>query len=273
MATQDKKKEHIVNGKLSRHGALGVAALLVAALVLPGALAAETPAQRAVATVYSGGVDFLPNVDFSRAVVTVSGNGISFSRAFYPGERLSIGMFDPEGQPLADGVYSWQLELQPTAEAAWDLKVSASENGGVAPGAWTPQSGSFAIRDGLVADPDLIEPGAWRTNDGLPNIVDGAAAPVSREDTDEAVGWREGAEQSARNAAQAAQAPAPAAGLMQPGREDDMERSDAAAMARGASLETLIREANQAARPAAAPPAQRAASPDGAHGRPRSEDR
>ena len=51
-------------------------ALLLAVAAMPAALAAE----RAAVTVYSGGVDFLPNVDWASARLVVSGNGITFAR-------------------------------------------------------------------------------------------------------------------------------------------------------------------------------------------------
>lgn len=263
-----------MNGRISRYGAPGIVALLVAALAFPGALGAEPQEDLATATVYSGGVDFLPNVDYSRAVLTVSGNGSSFSRVAYPGERLSIGMFDPEGQPLADGVYRWQLELRPSAEAAWELKKAASRNGGEAPAAWQPQTGAFAIRNGLIADPELTEPGASRRNDsagaGLSAAFGPSTARAAATDSDDAVGSQTGVEAQARSAAGDVRRAASALGLeSQPSR--GAERSDATAYALGQSLETPTND-EPAAHAAAAASARRSASADGANGRPRSAD-
>ena len=138
-------------------GALVVAGLV--ALALPCAAAAG---ELADATPHAGGVDFLPGVAFSAAKITVSGPEIVYERSFGAGERLSVGLFDPQGDLLPDGTYKWRLELTPTADKARELRRAAKLNGGIAPDAWEAETGTFAVRNGLVVDRGLAEAGPAR---------------------------------------------------------------------------------------------------------------
>lgn len=139
----------------ANRGAL-LAVAVVAALVALAPMTAQA-GKLATATVYAGGVDFLPGVDHAGATATVSGRTLTFQRSFAAGERLSIGLFDPDGQLLPDGTYTWRLQLVPGRAAARDLRRAARRNGGTAPDAWQALSGAFTIRDGRMADPGLRE--------------------------------------------------------------------------------------------------------------------
>ena len=152
-----------MNRTLIRQSALAVGVLTLTALVsvvAPSSVAAQPSpdVELAGVSVFHGGVDFRPNVSYRRAVVTVSGGGQTFKQTFDGSKGISIGSFDPEGSPLADGVYTWELELAPDARTARDLRIAASRNGGIAPGAWRPQSGTFTISSGSIASPDGTEP-------------------------------------------------------------------------------------------------------------------
>ena len=258
-----------------RTGALGAAVLIVAGLVpvgLPSALHAEGPAQELVtATLYAGGVDFQPHVPFRRAVLTVSGNCQLYSRVFEAGERLSLGLLDPEGQPLAPGTYTWSLELVPDAATARELRIAATRNGGEAPAPWAPQPGSFTVFDGSIVDQGLEEAAPGRGfNSGLSSST-ALAGPLPAtnavaEDTDSAVGTRQGVEAESRAALARAKArPALVGGLQHPDRAN-FEREDATAQALGGSPEPTLD--NQS------PAQSRSATPrprsDGSNGRPRS---
>ncbi len=261
------------------------AAALAAALVafgLPTAAEAQGASgtalggEKALVTVYSGGVDFLPEVDFKKAVLTVSGKGRTYRQELDAGDRLSIGMFDPEGNLLPDGVYTWELKFVPTDEVAHELRAEAARNPGKRLEAWQAQSGSFAIRDGTVADPGLAEPRPVRarargmTADlALPSAPPAAARRGSAEDSDDAVGLTVEFEASLRAAG--AMAPAPVAIPRRAG-EAGFERSDSATLAFGASLEPAVapERMEPPALGLAAPSARSSASEDRANGRDRS---
>lgn len=240
-----------MKGTHVRGGALPLAALLVAgsaSIALPAPIEAQRPARGggtevASASVYAGGVDFMPEVRYRQAIITVSGNGTSFRQVIKAGGDLSIGVFDPAGQLLPDGVYKWALELVPDAKAAEKLRAAAALNGGIAPEAWRPHTGTFAIHNGLVVAPDLVEPRPAPRPEApvgaaLPNAFGApSAAWAAPADDDSAVGSRKGVEASMRaalqsqpQAAAAGKAPLDGAGL---------ERSDAAAQAMGRPLERV----------------------------------
>jgi hypothetical protein len=250
--------------------AAGVLSLAVPAVV--GAQPAADGVDRtlAIATVYSGGVDIQPQYDYSydRAIVTVSGGEIVVRRVFEAGEAISVEARDLEGQLLPDGVYGWELELVPDTATARELKVAATENGGLAPAAWTRQAGSFAVSGGVVASADLPELGqeSSRSEASASRLSRASAASgFSRSDAiddDHSVGFDLEAEAKAQAAASAAP--------VVPGGATNFERSDAGALAMGGSLErpaTAI-----PVFPGEARPTPRSISPDGKDGRPRSRD-
>jgi len=251
-----------------------VAAPLLAALIPATAMAQPPDGEPlAIASVYTGGVDFRAQVEFARAVVTISGGDVLFTRVFEAGEQPSIEPYDLEGNLLPDGEYSWRLELIPGAEAARKLRIEATQSKEEPASAWRALTGTFGIRGGLVAIPDLGEgPQSGPERDssssfgsGFPSSGFARTAPV--EDDDAAVGMRVGVEEAAREAAGQMVTPViPGAG----GREL-FERSDAATLAMGGSLEppVQLQIPNVLGDGTRTP---RSISPDGKDGRPRSRD-
>lgn len=225
---------------------VAIALAALAAIVIPATLEAQAPvpggsAAIASATVFAGGVDLQPSRRHSGGVVTVSGNGLVFQQKIEANRGASIGVFDPEGQLLPDGVYGWELELYPDARTAKRLREAARKNNGRAPGAWQRQTGTFAIRNGLVAEPGLVETRAARRPEGagpaFPSTVAGpSAARGPAVDDDLAVGASKGVEAAVRAAGLRSTPQAQAGGRSQLDSEA-VERSDAAALVTGRSLE------------------------------------
>lgn len=250
-------------------------ALLVAGLVLavvPASLQAEGQGDRvgtdiAAATVYSGGVDFMPAVAHRGGFITVSGSGVLFRQKVGADERPTLGVFDPEGQVLPDGVYKWELQLTPNAATAKQLRAAAAENGGKAPAAWRSLSGTFAIRNGLIATPDLVEaePGRDAGASGLPLDLAVSSGPrAAALDDDASVGSHATVEAAAKQPPSVAPT-----GLMGADRSAP-ERSDAGALAMGTSLEGALAPTQQLSGPAAERPARNYLIDNAANGRDRS---
>ena len=244
---------------------LAVTAALAALLVLAGlpAVAGAQPGDtvRARAAVYSNGVDFAPEVAFERAVVTVSGNGRSFRYEVEANGRLSIGLFDPEGQLLPDGSYTWELQLMPTEAAAARLRAGEAD-------AWAAQSGTFTIQGSAIADPSLTEANLYRVDDSRPATRGAFGADRGDgPDSDAAVGSRAGVEARVNAAARTAPARATAGALLQPNRGGG-DDSDTVTSALGRSLEPGAATNNQlSAQSRGVAPRPRS---DGSNGRPRS---
>ncbi len=226
---------------------LAAVALVALASIAPAAvLEAQAPGGGTVvatATVHAGGVDLNPEVRHSGGVVTVSGNGMVFQQRIEAGAGASIGVFDLEGQLLPDGVYTWELELYPDARTAKRLRESALRNAGRAPEAWQRLTGTLTIRNGLVAAPDLVEAGPGPRPASVGAVPMTLAGPTAARgpavDDDAAVGSRKGAEAEVNAAALRSQPRAAAAG--HPRLEGaGLERSDAAALAVGKSLEPAL---------------------------------
>ncbi len=257
-------------GTESRVAWLGSAVFTVAALMLIAAPAASAEPELARATVFSGGVDIQPTQNFKQAFVSVSGNGVLIQRTLEAGADISISVFDLEGELLPDGRYTWRVELVPSDDIARQLRIEATQNEGVAPNAWQPETGTFTISGGVVASPDFAELSSSRETTGLPSsaplqsgLQSGFARSEAAVDDDSAVGFRVGVEDAMR-----------AAGpqdLVPTGRQL-LERSDAGALALGASLEQPLAPLTQPVVPGAAEAAPRSISPDGKNGRPRSRD-
>lgn len=254
---------------------LRASALLLVAL-LPAMAAAQPPdgPPLASANVYSGGVDFRVQADFARAIVTISGGEILFERAFEADEQPSIEPFDLEGNLLPDGVYDWQLELIPGEKAARELRIEATMSEGAPPSGWVPLVGTFSIRGGLVAAPDVGEgpqngpdrDSSGSFGSGLPSS--GFKRAVPAQDDDAAVGLQSGFEEAVREALRQAES-APAAG---PEGRQLFERTDAGAAAMGGTLEPSLQPSKAPSMRGERAPAPRSISPDGKDGRPRSRD-
>lgn len=260
-----------------QHAAAPLAVVLAVALfaAMPGAIAAQPPAQLADSVVYSGGVDFQPNVDYKRAILSVSGGDTSYQVKYDEGERISIGMFDGKGQPLTDGTYRWRLELTPTREAARELRIALSKSADRDAPGWEPMTGNFAVSGGAIVDQEATEslganePGMF--NAGTPSNLAPSSFGVSRltvEDDDAAVGSRAGVE--AKMAADISrQSSAPSGVLLEAGRAGS-DDTDAVSSSMGRSLERAASDNNHlsAQSRGAAVPRPRS---DGSNGRPRSD--
>ncbi len=264
--------------ELWRYRGAAATVALVAALIAVG-MPAAADAQRgggeqlARVTVHANGVDFVPNVEFQKAILTVSGNGNTYREEIPAGRYPSIGIFDPDGQLLADGRYTWRLDLVPTAEIAAGLRAEAEDNGGEPLTRWTPQSGSFAIANGTFADPALSEATARRAtrSAGVSETPFTAVSGFDRgpaSDDDAAVGSREGYEAQVRAAASRPARQAATGALVGPDRVTN--DSDAVAAADGGALErpakSIDNEFQAQSRSSIARPRS-----DGSNGRPRSQ--
>lgn len=154
------------------HGTKLVTTLAVVLLAMAGPVAAQDLAAgpSALVRVSSAGVDFLPEGDYARAVVTVSGGGEVSRYVFGSGDTPFVSAFDAEGEALADGVYQWELELVPTVGTRRELMIEATKSGGRATSAQEPQSGAFTIVDGFIVDPTLEEGVSERSAGGLTGL-------------------------------------------------------------------------------------------------------
>ncbi len=262
--------------QLQHRGLAGIAAVVALLVVvgLPTAAGAQRAGvERARVAVYTGGVDLVPEVAYKRAILTVAGNGQSHRYELAPGEPLSIGLFDPAGQLLADGAYRWELQLVPTERTAARLRAEAAQNDGRALEPWSAQSGSFTIRGGAIADPAVTEEQVPRRAAGSTAARPGTAASLgadrpAADDGDAAVGSRVGAEAQV-NAAAARRTPAAAGGVLLQGNRTVGDDGDATSAALGRSLEATA-AANQLSSQSRGTLAPRPRS-DGSNGRPRSQ--
>jgi len=164
-----------LKSKMFQRGDLSAAMLVAMALIIASAPA--DAAEQATAVTHGGGVIFQPSVSFERALLRVNGNGHTVTREFSRWETPRLGLFDANGYPLPDGAYRWELQLVPSEAESKRLRVSAAKNGGRAPDAWRALSGSFAIRGGSIASPDLVEPEATRSGTGSTLGADLVAMP------------------------------------------------------------------------------------------------
>lgn len=267
-------KEKRVRNLLLRRGVPLLAAALVC-LIVPAPAEAQWSADEsgspepAAVSVFSSGIDFAPTVSYRRAILTIAGGDTSIRNVFAAGERPTIELYDAEGNYLADGPYTWKLEFVPDAETAQALRVAASRNKGKAPGAWEPQTGSFAIVSGSIAAPDVAEAMALRTAEGSDARLEthmargsfGAASSGMALDSD-AAGASEGDARSA--AAATAESGAARQALSRVGTGD----TDGDAMALGRSLEAPAEAIQNFSSSRGGSIAHRTTDPDGKNGRP-----
>jgi hypothetical protein len=129
-------------------------AVAAAVLLVPCVALAAPQATLAEARIGGASIEFAPQVDFSRAVLTVSTPGGQVLRFEGVGTVPSFGLFDAKGQPHADGAYQWELRLSPrmTPELRKELRASRArgEEGSIGD---RVVSGSFAIAGGAFVDP------------------------------------------------------------------------------------------------------------------------
>lgn len=214
------------------------------------------------ATVYSASVQLVASEPFEEAALTVSNGDLKFRQKFARGERPEIGLFDPAGNLLPDGVYRWELDLVPTAEAAEKLRDAARKHGAHNTSAWVPRSGSFAIAGGRFVDPNASEPDAVRVESGLSGsqmkAAFGGREPERGTDAMVAGGACEAEARSATERVPEVSFGSAFLGDRLPGGDSDVESA-----LLPQKVETPISKA--------APAHYRTIDPNGANGRPRSD--
>ena len=265
-----------MNKKLVRYGLwLVAAAVLVAAAPAEAqwSTAPEAPLP-AVVNVSGGAIQLFPSVTYSRAILTVSGGDAVMTRIFTDGESPAIDRFDAEGNYLADGTYSWELELIPDVRTARALRVAASKNGGQAPGAWERQSGSFTILGGKFVIPYVTELGEEGKAEGgsftseTPALRRFASASGGL-DADSSGA----SEEQVRATAVGAFTPvSPYGAGLQAANSMGLDDSDFIALAAGQALVPNATNAMQPEEARNAPKATRSVEPGGKNGRPETEE-
>jgi len=86
-----------------------------------------------------GHVEWLPQVEYQRLILTVSGpGGLFVSQEVKPGQTPSLSLFDAKGGRLPDGSYAYELRSIPPAKALQAEPLV--------------QSGFLSIRDGSFVD-------------------------------------------------------------------------------------------------------------------------
>ena len=267
-----------MNTNLVRHGVLPLAVVLVVAASAAGgqwSTGAEAP-DPAVVIASGGAIELFPSVAFSRAILTAANGDEVFRWVFAEGERPSIGRFNPEGDVLADGPYTWELELIPDARTARELRIAASESGGEATGLWPRQSGSFTIQDGAIVTPDVVEPGEEGKAEGGGFTSETPAMRVfgsaSAEPDSDGSGLSEEDFRAASGIALSAAEPFYGAGL-QRGEAMAVDDSDFMTLAAGQPLDgSAAAFAMQPSESSRARIGTRTLEPGGTNGRPEKED-
>ena len=133
--------------------------MAAAAVLLVPCLAVAAP-QATVAEARVGGasVDFAPQVDFGRAVLTVSTPTGQVLRFEGVGTVPSFGLYDAKGQARPDGLYQWELRLSPrmSPELRKELRAARTrgEEGNLGD---RVVSGAFTIAGGSFVDPGARE--------------------------------------------------------------------------------------------------------------------
>ncbi len=95
----------------------------------------------------AGGASFSAESAAAGELVVTGPAGFKFSQSFKAGEAASFSLFDADGGFRADGIYSWQITVQGIAAGERDTYVAKAE----------PQWGTFTIKNGAFADPNVLE--------------------------------------------------------------------------------------------------------------------
>ena len=111
-------------------------------------------------------IDWLPQGDYERMVLTIAGPGDLFMRReFEAGKAPSLSLFDSEGDRLPDGSYAWELraipridestrgELPGTREAGEEGLVTKLGEAGTQPAQELLLSGHFSVKKGSFVAP------------------------------------------------------------------------------------------------------------------------
>src|SRR5882724_12122784 len=151
-----------------------VALGITLALGALGARAQEAPRSAVGVSVGSAGVEWLPQAArYDRLVLTVSGpGGFSLRQEFVAGKTAALSLFDERGERLADGAYTWQLEVVPHVDRSTQKALAAAREAGDEAAskavaelqkagrlpASVIESGSLRIEGGAFVTPGLTEP-------------------------------------------------------------------------------------------------------------------
>ena len=124
-------------GKLIGRILLAVIAAWTLALSGAGAESQKPKTPIAHLEVAPGHVDWLPQVEYERLILTVTGpGGLSVRQDLKPGQTLSLSLLDAEGGRLPDGSYAYELRSVPYTDRGEALA----------------QSGFLVVRDGSFVD-------------------------------------------------------------------------------------------------------------------------
>lgn len=131
------------------------------ATVAPGARAEGEPVARVSIT--PGAVVWSPHVSGWRWSLTVSGHGIYLKDVFEGGARPVLALVAPDGLPLSDGVYSWELRAVPSIETENEEPPAEGEVRDTGPRLferrteWRPvvTSGAVRVKAGSFVEPPL----------------------------------------------------------------------------------------------------------------------
>ncbi len=89
-----------------------------------------------------------------RQLLRVGGPGdFTWAKIFPAGGTPVLELFDPEGQPLPDGIYSWEVWPAPEVDGERTAPVPSRQTAAAGAAAW----GYFSIANGSVMTPDSIE--------------------------------------------------------------------------------------------------------------------
>jgi endosialidase-like protein len=144
-------------------GWFALAIIFALSFTLPGAAAEPQTPEKAVTSLEVAPVrlDWRPQVGSERWVLTVSGPGDLFLRQeFEAGQSPFLSLFDPQGQRLPDGSYTWELRGTPKIDALTKEKLAKTREVGEKDKSWQAvklpgrplvQSGHFFVREGSFA--------------------------------------------------------------------------------------------------------------------------
>ncbi|MFQ5528208.1 MAG: hypothetical protein ACE5GX_18385 [Thermoanaerobaculia bacterium] len=178
MSRRSKMKTHSIT-------VLTAVALIAPAFADSGLAAAHEPL--AGVSVEVGAVSFRP-LTAEAMTLKVAGRGFRSSQLFASGQTPSFAPVDRKGFALPDGLYKWELVENPQLPAARATGAGKPANGRATHQMPAPegrrQSGSFAIRNGKVVDPSLLEPVARSASAAqLPEALRSEAAHYHDADT------------------------------------------------------------------------------------------
>ena len=118
--------------------------MLIGALSSSAAMAGE--AQPALLSASRQLLEWTPLGDFESITLALSDpQGLVRTHRFGPGEAPVLSLFDAQGTPLPDGVYTWELRMAPRRSAGRSAPPMV-------------QSGYFTISNGHLVAPDLSDP-------------------------------------------------------------------------------------------------------------------